>query len=181
MHDVMNDYSIAHTKMDEIREIEHQADKVTADTVQRLNQIFITPIDREDIFSLSYGLDDGVDNIHGCLERVIMYEVGQPKTDGPIKLTNLLIQATEELVKATSLLKNIRANQIAILEATNRILRYEIEGDTVYRKEMTALFKTEKDAISLIKWKDILQCLEDTLDQTKHISDTLKGVVMKYA
>ena len=70
-----------------------------------------------------------------ALERVIMYEVGQPKTDGPIKLTNLLIQATEELVKATSLLKNIRANQIAILEATNRILRYEIEGDTVYRKE----------------------------------------------
>ena len=80
-----------------------------------------------------------------------MYEVGQPKTDGPIKLTNLLIQATEELVKATGLLKNIRANQIAILEATNRILRYEIEGDTVYRKEMTALFKTEKDAISPYK------------------------------
>ena len=181
MHDVMKNYSIAHSKMDEIREIEHQADKVTADTVQRLNQIFITPIDREDIFALSYGLDDGVDNVHGCLERVIMYEVGQPKTDGPVKLTNLLIQATDELVKATALLKNIRANQINILEATNRILRYEIEGDTVYRKEMTALFKMEKDAIALIKWKDILQCLEDTLDQTKHISDTLKGVVMKYA
>ena len=46
---------------------------------------------------------------------------------------------------------------------------------------MTSLFKMEKDAIALIKWKDILQCLEDTLDQTKHISDTLKGVVMKYA
>ena len=67
MHDVMNDYSIAHTKMDEIREIEHQADKVTADTVQRLNQIFITPIDREDIFALSYGLDDGVDNVQWLL------------------------------------------------------------------------------------------------------------------
>lgn len=177
----MNDYSIAHTKMDEIREIEHQADKVTADTVQRLNQIFITPIDREDIFSLSYGLDDGVDNIHGSLERVIMYEAGQPKTDGPAKLSKLLIQATEELVKATALLKDIRKNHNEILECTNRILTYESQGDTLYRSEMSSLFKTEKDPITLVKWKDILQCLEDTLDQTKHISDTLKGVVMKYA
>ena len=181
MHDVMNDYSIAHTKMDEIREIEHQADKVTADTVQRLNQIFITPIDREDIFSLSYGLDDGVDNIHGSLERVIIYEAGQPKTDGPAKLSKLLIQATEELVKATALLKDIRKNHNEILECTNRILTYESQGDTLYRSEMSSLFKTEKDPIALVKWKDILQCLEDTLDQTKHISDTLKGVVMKYA
>ena len=105
-----------------------------------------------------------------------MYEAGQPKTDGPAKLSKLLIQATEELVKATALLKDIRKNQ-----CTNRILTYESQGDTLYRSEMSSLFKTEKDPITLVKWKDILQCLEDTLDQTKHISDTLKGVVMKYA
>ena len=160
---------------------EKQADLVTAETVQKLNQVFITPIDREDIFALSYGLDDGVDNIHGSLERVIMYEAGQPKTDGPAKLSKLLIQATEELVKATALLKDIRKNHNEILECTNRILTYESQGDTLYRSEMSSLFKTEKDPITLVKWKDILQCLEDTLDQTKHISDTLKGVVMKYA
>ena len=130
---------------------------------------------------MSYGLDDGVDNIHGSLERVIMYEAGQPKTDGPAKLSKLLIQATEELVKATALLKDIRKNHNEILECTNRILTYESQGDTLYRSEMSSLFKTEKDPITLVKWKDILQCLEDTLDQTKHISDTLKGVVMKYA
>ena len=80
-----------------------------------------------------------------------MYEVGQPKNRWPYQINKSLNSSTEELVKATGLLKNIRANQIAILEATNRILRYEIEGDTVYRKEMTALFKTEKDAISPYK------------------------------
>ena len=167
--------------MHEIKAIERQADALTAETVTKLNQVFITPIDREDIFALSYGLDDGVDNIHGSLERVVMYEIGQPIIDGPIKLSELLIQATEELVKATALLKNIRQNHIQILECTNKILRYESDGDTIYRSAMFLLFKTEKDPIALVKWKDILECLEDTLDQTKHISDTLKGVVMKYA
>lgn len=104
MYDVMINYSKAQTKMEEIKTIEKQADNITSETVQKLNQVFITPIDREDIFALSYGLDDGVDNIHGSLERVIMYEAGQPKTDGPAKLSKLLIQATEELVKATALL-----------------------------------------------------------------------------
>lgn len=181
MYDVMINYSKAQTKMEEIKTIEKQADNITSETVQKLNQVFITPIDREDIFALSYDLDDGVDNIHGSLERVIMYEAGQPKTDGPAKLSKLLIQATEELVKATALLKDIRKNHNEILECTNRILTYESQGDTLYRSEMSSLFKTEKDPITLVKWKDILQCLEDTLDQTKHISDTLKGVVMKYA
>ena len=173
MYDVMINYDTAQTKMEEIKTVEKQAEK--------LNQVFITPIDREDIFALSYGLDDGVDNIHGSLERVIMYEAGQPKTDGPAKLSQLLIKATDELVKATALLKDIRKNHNEILECTNRILTYESQGDTLYRSEMSSLFKTEKDPIALVKWKDILQCLEDTLDQTKHISDTLKGVVMKYA
>ncbi len=181
MYEVMSDYNSAEDKMHEIKAIERQADALTAETVTKLNQVFITPIDREDIFALSYGLDDGVDNIHGSLERVVMYEIGQPIIDGPIKLSELLIQATEELVKATALLKNIRQNHIQILECTNKILRYESDGDTIYRSAMSLLFKTEKDPIALVKWKDILECLEDTLDQTKHISDTLKGVVMTYA
>lgn len=82
MYDVMINYDTAQTKMEEIKTVEKQADLVTAETVQKLNQVFITPIDREDIFALSYGLDDGVDNIHGSLERVIMYEAGQPKQMG---------------------------------------------------------------------------------------------------
>lgn len=181
MREVFLDYSKAEDKLAEIEDIEHKADDVTANTVTRLNQVFITPIDREDIFALSYGLDDGVDDLHGALERLIMYDIGTPKTEGPARLALLLIQATEELIKATAMLRDIRSNQIDILESCNRILTFEGEGDDVYRREMSQLFKTEKDAITLIKWKDALECLENTLDQTKHISDTLKGVVMKYA
>lgn len=181
MREVFLDYSKAEDKLAEIEDIEHKADDVTANTVTRLNQVFITPIDREDIFALSYGLDDGVDDLHGALERLIMYDIGSPKTEGPARLALLLIQATEELIKATDMLRDIRGNQVDLLESCNRILTFEGEGDDVYRKEMSHLFKTEKDAITLIKWKDALECLENTLDQTKHISDTLKGVVMKYA
>lgn len=83
MYDVMINYDTAQTKMEEIKTVEKQADLVTAETVQKLNQVFITPIDREDIFALSYGLDDGVDNIIFMVvlnELSCMKQVNQKQT-----------------------------------------------------------------------------------------------------
>jgi len=79
------------------------------------------------------------------------------------------------------LLKDIRKNQTQLLDATHKIARLESEGDRVYRHEVAYLFDKETDPINLIKWKDILQDLEDTLDHCEKLSDMLRGVVMKYA
>ena len=147
MDEVMLDYSKAADKVKEVVDLEHAADAVNDKIIDKLNLTFITPIDREDIYALANGLDDGV----------------------------------EEIIRAFSLLKNIRKNQAQILEATHKIGRLESEGDRVYRHEVAYLFDKEKDPIELIKWKDILENLENTLDHCEKIADMLRGVVMKYA
>ena len=106
MDEVMVDYSKAEAKMREIIDLEHEADIVNDKIIDKLNQTFITPIDREDIYALANGLDDGVDFLQGTLQRIVMYRTGHPK-EGAVLLTKLLIECTEEIIKAFSLLKDI--------------------------------------------------------------------------
>ena len=180
MDEVMQDPSVAVAKMKEIIDLEHEADAVNDKIIDKLNQTFITPIDREDIFSLVNGLDDGVDFLQGTLQRVVIYRTG-PAKEGAISLTKLLLEATEEIIKAFSLLEDIKKNRVQILESTHKIGKLESEGDRVYRHEIAYLFDNVKDPIELIKWKDILENLEDTLDHCEDVSDMIRGVVMKYA
>lgn len=180
MDEVMLDYSKAEEKMKEIIDLEHEADAINDRIIDKLNQTFITPIDREDIYALANGLDDGVDNLQGTLQRIVMYRSGEAK-EGAIAITKLLIESTEEIIKAFSLLKDIKKNQAVILEATHKICKLESEGDRVYRHEIAYLFDNVKDPIELIKWKDILENLEETLDHCEDLADMIRGVVMKYA
>ena len=180
MEEVMLDSTKAVAKMKEIIDLEHEADAVNDKIIDHLNQTFITPIDREDIFAFANGLDDGVDFLQGTLQRIVIYRIG-PAKEGAVSLTKLLLEATEEIIKAFSLLKDIKKNRVLILEATHKIGKLESEGDRVYRHEIAFLFDNVKDPIELIKWKDILENLEDTLDHCEDVSDMIRGVVMKYA
>ena len=180
LDEVILDYSKASDKVRDIIDLEHEADEVNDKIIDKLNMTFITPIDREDIYALANGLDDGVDNLQGTLQRIVMYRTGEA-LDGAVSLTKLLIESTEEIIKAFSLLKNIKKNQVQILEATHKIEMLESEGDRIYRHEVAYLFDQATDPIELIKWKDILENLEDTLDHCEKISDMIRGVVMKYA
>ena len=96
-------------------------------------------------------------------------------------MTKLLIECTEEMMKAFKLLKHVKKNQTEILKCTHRISSLESEGDRVYRNEVANLFENVKDPIELIKWKDVLEYLEDTLDHCENVADMVRGVVMKYA
>ena len=107
MDEVMLDYSKATDKVKEIMDLEHEADRINDAIIDKLNLTFITPIDREDIYALANGLDDGVDYLQGTLQRIVMYRTGKAM-GGAVKLTKLLIEATEEIIRAFSLLKDIR-------------------------------------------------------------------------
>ena len=180
INEVMNDYSKAVHKVEDINNLEHQADAVNDKIIDKLNTTFITPTDREDIYSLANALDDGVDHLQGTLQRVVMYQAG-PARSGAVSLAKLLMEATKEVIAAFSLLKNIKKNQHEITAATAKICQIESDGDRVYRHEVAYLFEKEKDPIELIKWKDILENLEDTLDHCEAMADMIRGVVMKYA
>ena len=109
-----------------------------------------------------------------------MYRTAEPK-DGAIAMTKLLLQATEQIIKAFSLLKDIKKNREELLATTHRIGKLESEGDKVYRNEVASLFDNEKNPIELIKWKDIIENLEETMDHCEDLSNMIRGVVMKYA
>ena len=156
MDEVMMDHRKADIKVKESNEIEHKADKINDAIIDKLNQTFITPIDREDIYAIANGLDDGVDRLQGTLQRIVIYNTGEAR-EGAIRLTKILIESTAELVKALGMLNAISKNQKELLDITNKIDRLESEGDHIFRSELGYLFEYVKDPIELIKWKDLLE------------------------
>ena len=180
LDEVMMDHRKADIKVKEINDLEHRADKVNDAIIDKLNQTFITPIDREDIYAIANGLDDGVDQLQGMLQRIVIYHTGEAR-EGALRLTKLLIESTAEIKRAAALLNAISKNQNEILAITSKIDKLESEVDHVFRGELAYLFEYVKDPIELIKWKDLLEGLEDTLDHCERMADLLKGVVMKYA
>ena len=180
LDEVMMDHRKADIKVKEINDLEHRADKVNDAIIDKLNQTFITPIDREDIYAIANGLDDGVDQMQGMLQRIVIYHTGEAR-EGALRLTKLLIESTAEIKRAAALLNSISKNQNELLAITSKIDKLESEGDHVFRGELAYLFEYVKDPIELIKWKDLLEGLEDTLDHCERMADLLKGVVMKYA
>lgn len=180
LKEVMDDHTTLAAKTKYISDLEHEADDVNDAIIDRLNQTFLTPLDREDICSIATMLDDVVDFVEGTVERMVLYRTGQP-TAGAAELARLLYDCTDELVKAFDLLKNIKGNQNKILDHTRKISVLESEGDRIYRQEVAKLFTSCPDPIEVIKWKEVLEHMEDALDHCEDIADLLRGVVMKYA
>ncbi len=178
--DVMRDYSDIEQKMKYILEVEHEADETNDAIMDLLNQTFITPLDREDIYLLATMLDGVVDFLQGTIERIVLYRTGKP-SPGTAEMARLLADCTDELVKGFDLLKNIKGNRDKILDHTRKIVVLENEGDRLYRQEIAHLFNTCPDPVQIIKWKEVLEHLEGSLDHCEKIADLLRGVVMKYA
>lgn len=180
LKDSVIDVSKMEEKMQQINDLEHEADDLNDAIVDKLNQTFITPLDREDIFSIATMLDDVVDFLQGIIESMVLYRAGRP-SDGFIEMVRMLADCSEEIVKAFDLLRNIHGNQMKILDHTRKIVVLESEADRIYRQEIAYLFTTCPDPIEILKWKEILENLENTLDHCEQIADLLRGVVMKYA
>ena len=190
LDEVIKDPNKISERIDEILNLESEADKVNEKIIEKLNSSFITPIDREDIYSIAGEFANGVDLIQGALQRIIMYRAGR-STQRSQDMTRLVVQSTEEISEAFELMKNLKKNNQEILERVKKISEYESEGDSIYREDIGLLFDeaeaaakkvgASKAVIHLIKWKDIIENLENTLDHCKKISDMIRGVMMKYA
>ena len=185
LDDVIKDPNKALERIDEILGLESKADEVNEKIIEKLNLSFITPIDREDIYSIAGELDNGVDILQGALQRIIMSRAGHATEKCPV-LTNWVVESTNELVKAFKLLVDIKKNQREILDACAKVREYESKADLVYREEIGILYDDAtrdpmNKTIHLIKWKNILEDLEETQDHCKKLADMIRGVVMKYA
>lgn len=189
LDEIIKDPNKAAERRDEILALEASSDNVNEKIVAKLNLSFITPIDREDIFSIAGELATGVDMLHDALQRILMYHAGRA-TEKSARMTKLLVESTAQLVRAFELMVSIKENQRGMLDAVRLIREFEDKGDNIFREDITSLFDeaeiaarehgASKAVIHLIKWKDILEDLEQTLDHCKKIGDMIQGVVMKY-
>jgi predicted phosphate transport protein (TIGR00153 family) len=158
----------------EIKRIEHEADQITHQLFTRLNQTFVTPLDPEDLHSLGSALDDVLDYIEDAAFRLNAYRL-DPVPAGVSKLTAIIHSCCQTLATAV---RKLKTNQNT-LEDCIEINRLENSADELVRKLVTDLFNEEKDAILLIKHKEIYEVLESATDRCEDVADVLQTVVVK--
>jgi uncharacterized protein len=180
LFEAMNEPANVEELFTKVDVLEKDADKITDKIISRLNDTFITPLDREDIYALAQKIDDVIDGVQGIAERMTLYNAGAASA-GAIELTALVVKSARQLEKACSYLPDMKKKRLKLEARCARIVDTESKGDRLYRQEMAKLFRECKDPIELIKWKEILMLLEDALDDCEDVADLLKGVLLKYA
>src|SRR5919197_2351344 len=156
-----------------IKRLEHEGDQVTHEVVNRLDRTFITPLDREDIHQLSSDLDDVMDAMDGTARAAKIFRLGAPP-QGVLRLVDVLQRMMGVLFEAVSRLKKGDDVMKYCVEAK----QLEEEGASIYHEALGQLFEKERAAIELIKWKQIYDNLEGTLDQAEDVANVVESITI---
>lgn len=163
----------------EIERIEHVGDEITHEIFTELGKNFITPFDREDIHRLVTSIDDVLDFIHGSSKRIELYKIKEITSD-VVKLAELIQTGTTELRRAVLELKNMKKMR-DITDALVRINSIENHADDIFDHAVALLFEHEKDAIQIIKTKEILSALETATDKCEDAANVIESIIVKMA
>jgi len=158
-----------------IKSIEHACDDLTHNVATRLNQSFITPFDREDIYMMSKALDDVVDLIDGAARAVVMYDIHET-TEPAKQLAGVIQRMAVQLHEVVRILQKPKG----VTERLVEIHRLENEGDDIYQRAVGGLFHDNRDALEVIKWKDVYEKLEAAIDRCENVANIIEGVIIKH-
>jgi uncharacterized protein len=162
-----------------IKDIEHRADKVTHATIQLLFKTFITPLDREHIYSLITKMDDILDFIEAASERMLLYDI-KKNTPEMIALADICIRCSHDIKVMISGLNQMKKPEEMIKKCIE-INSLENEADHVLRAAIAKLFKEEPDTRNLIKLKEIYELLETVTDRCEDVANIVEGIVLEYS
>ncbi|HAM97405.1 MAG TPA: DUF47 domain-containing protein [Marinilabiliales bacterium] len=162
-----------------IKNLERQGDVFTRQVFDELNRTFITPFDREDIHQLASNLDDVLDLMNGCSEKIIFYNCTTFSTNMREMAKNIH-KGCNELQKAVVGLEGLKSPE-NIMKACEEIHAIESHGDELYHMAISHLFENEKDAIELIRQKEILRMLEKACNKIEDVADVIKTIMIKYS
>ena len=163
-------------KADEIKEVEHKCDQLTHQIIQRLNSTFVTPIDREDIHAMAKSLDDVMDAIDASARFVRLYKITTVRY-GARELARLVSVSADQMLLALKALDK----RVGVAACAVEINRLENEADRIHEESLRRLFDEERDPVMIIKWKEILDFLEEATDRCEDVANLLEGVVVKNA
>ena len=156
-------------RVEVIRRLEHRGDEIDAEIAEKLEKAFVTPFDREDIHELTVQLDDVVDGIQEVAETCVIYGIDQVTPEGR-ELGDILAAQALHLVEALRRLEDFKG----IAEHLQQIHALENRADGVSRSAVARLFREEKDAITVIKWRDLYRVLEDTIDAAEDAGEAIE-------
>jgi uncharacterized protein len=161
-----------------IHDLEHEGDTLSHEISDMLNRTFITPIDREDIFSLANNLDDVLDLLNAMAGRIKLYNLSLSDQYFS-QFIDLIAQSAAALSSAVKYLPDTK-RQRRVLDYCIEVNRLENLGDTVRERAITRLFEHEKDPIMVIKWKELYETAEATLDTCEHVAKVIESIMVKH-
>src|SRR3954463_3928675 len=171
------EYPSSSVSQDDVKELEHEGDRIVVETLRCINAQFVTPYDREDLVTLAFAVDEVPDKIENATELLGLYGVESP-TKQSIELCGLLVRATTELAALLARLRGLRGSA----EGIRRIKEIEDEADPVARAARAGLFKDDRiDPVIVIRWKDIYEALEDAVDACETAAHRIGNILVKNA
>jgi len=176
LDEMLSEQPPAWHRADDLKDIEHKCDHLTHEILKRLNLTFVTPLDREDIYVLARALDDVMDAIDAAGGYLRLYKVMSDRP-GARELSAIIVQSTEEIHRGMQQLEK----RDGVMKSVVEINRLENEADQLHSASIGRLFEQETNALEVIKWKEILNLLEEATDRCEDVANVLESVVVKYA
>jgi uncharacterized protein len=165
------------SRAERVKQIEHECDEITHAVVEGLHKTFITPIDRNDIYTLITKMDDIMDFVEAAADRLALYDI-PTMTKEVGDLARCLVQSAEHVLGAVSSIRDL-GKPNGILQHCIEINRLENVADGLLRSALARLFREEKDPIAVIKWKEIYETLESATDRCEDVANIIEGVVLE--
>lgn len=170
------DLEHAEAHSERIHEIEHEGDELVRQIMATLNVTFVTPFERQDIYGLATGLDDILDAEWAAADLLVLHQIDEPLPEVQ-QLASVLVRVTDVVVETVARLRTLRELNGYLVE----INRLENEGDRLYRKTVADLFSGDYKAMDVLKWKDVIENLEDAVDGLENVADVIESTVLKHA
>ena len=172
--DLLDDWPDSREKLRDIRELEHEGDRLTHEVINLLNRTFVTPFDRDDMYRLASVIDDVCDHIDEAADNIDAYEV-RNVPEKARQQAEVIHRAASRLHEAVERLEGFKdsSRQLAALR------ELEDEGDRLSREAIADLFRSGADPLTIIRWKDIHEQLEEAVDACENAADVLEAILVK--
>ncbi len=174
---LLEDYTNVDLKLQAMENLEHACDRVTHLTISRLNETFITPFDREDIHKLVITVDDVLDMTEAAAQRMQMCRIKKPTEDAQ-KMSRIILEQAVRIHRAINALRDTR-NYNVIVDECVEIHRLENESDIIMKRAIMKLFDEEKDAVEIMKLKEVYENLEIVSDRAEAVANMIQGISVK--
>lgn len=162
-----------------IKDFEHQADEITHQCLEALRKSFITPLQQEDIFRLISRMDDVIDGINHSFANCLIYKIAS-FTPAAQNMLSLLVEAVENMEILVKGLRNRKKDATLLRSTILKIHELENKMDVILRNTLGQLFEEEGDIRLLIKWKDIYEGLEKSMNFCEDVADIVESIILEY-